>query len=163
MFHGDDTMTDEFLQEQLFESNPKDFAPLCAKIVPALAHIATEDLDMTKAEAYLAEQVAAGLSDVAGAAISKYWKKDRSKVHEQMIQKASWNNKLNSMAWRLDVLTKSRHIEELNNPAAIVELKVDKQFPTHTEVVRFEMDAKKLDEVVAQIEQIESKLSSIVA
>jgi len=33
----------------------------------------------------------------------------------------------------------------------------------HTEVVRFEMDAKKLDEVVAQIEQIESKLSSIVA
>ena len=38
------------------------------------------------------------------------------KVHEQMIQKASWNNKLNSMAWRLDVLTKSRHIEEVGAP-----------------------------------------------
>lgn len=84
-------------------------------------------------------------------------------MHEALVKAASWNNKLDSVSWRLDVLTRSRHVDELSNPAAIVEMKIEKVFPTATDVCRFEMDSAKLDEVVAQVEQIEARIEALTA
>jgi hypothetical protein len=60
-------------------------------------------------------------------------------------------------------MSKSRHIEELSNAAAIVELKIEKSSPTSTDVCRFEMGAAQLDEIVAQVEEIEAKIATITA
>lgn len=104
-----------------------------------------------------------GVSEEVSAAFTKFWKKERAGVHEALVKAASWNNKLDSVSWRLDVLTRSRHVDELSNPAAIVEMKIEKVFPTATDVCRFEMDSAKLDEVVAQVEQIEARIEALTA
>ena len=117
-------------------------------------------LSAIKTDAYLTEQ---GVAEEVSAAFTKFWKKERAGVHEALVKAASWNNKLDSMSWRLDVLTKSRHVDELSNPAAIVELKIEKIFPAATDVCRFEMDGAKLDEVVAQVEQIEARIEALTA
>ena len=36
-----------------------------------------------------------------------------------------WDNQLKSINWRIDVCTKSRHLEQLNQPSAIVEMKIE--------------------------------------
>ena len=35
-----------------------------------------------------------------------------------------WGNRLKAFSWRIDVKTKARHIEQLNQPAAIMELQL---------------------------------------
>lgn len=35
-----------------------------------------------------------------------------------------WDNSLKDLSWRVDVRTKARYIEQLNQPSAIVEMKL---------------------------------------
>eukprot|EP00160_Parvularia_atlantis_P000065 Unigene10058_Nuclearia_a/m.30709 Unigene10058_Nuclearia_a/g.30709 ORF Unigene10058_Nuclearia_a/g.30709 Unigene10058_Nuclearia_a/m.30709 type:complete len:122 (-) Unigene10058_Nuclearia_a:176-541(-) len=69
----------------------------------------------------------------------------------------AFNNKLKGFAWRIDVKTKSKHIKELNEPAAIVELDVR---GLEDKIVRFELDAREVADVVAQLMRIEAAINS---
>ncbi len=35
-----------------------------------------------------------------------------------------WGNQLDSFSWRIDLKTKARHVEQLNEPIAIMEVKL---------------------------------------
>ena len=45
-----------------------------------------------------------------------------------------WGNRLKAFSWRIDVKTKARHIEQLNQPAAIMELQLSASTKDSSEV-----------------------------
>eukprot|EP00039_Didymoeca_costata_P005738 m.84021 g.84021 ORF g.84021 m.84021 type:complete len:180 (-) comp12951_c0_seq2:2303-2842(-) len=162
LFENDADMTDEFLKEQLFTDNADAFEPLVAQIIPILEHAAAEDMDLQKLESYLSDKVTKKeIPESVAVAVQKLWKKDRVKIHDNLVKKTSWEDKFGGMSWRLDVLTKSRFIEELGDPAGIVEIKIEKADNAGNDVCRFEMDAKELDKVVAEVEKVEEFIASL--
>ena len=45
-------------------------------------------------------------------------------VHERVIADCVWESRLKSLNWRVDIQSKARHIDQLNQPSAIVELQL---------------------------------------
>jgi hypothetical protein len=64
------------------------------------------------------------LSDGQRQGFLKFWKAQKGKVHEARVRDALWGPRLKAFSWRIDVKTKSKHIRDLNEPTAIVELDV---------------------------------------
>jgi len=56
--------------------------------------------------------------------VVKFWRNQKAKVHDVLVSQSIWTNKLSSVNWRIDVKTKSKVIQDLNQPAAIVELEI---------------------------------------
>ena len=48
-------------------------------------------------------------------------------IHNQLVSKSMWGHKLKQVSWRVDVKTKARHIDQLNQPTAILELQLGKE------------------------------------
>ena len=46
-----------------------------------------------------------------------------------------WGNRLKAFSWRIDVKTKARHIEQLNQPTAIMELQLSASNKDTSEVI----------------------------
>ena len=46
------------------------------------------------------------------------------KIHECLVASSTWDSTLKNLSWRVDVQSKARHIDQLNQPSVIVELKV---------------------------------------
>ena len=53
--------------------------------------------------------------------------RDVSQVHEQLVKKSVWGDRLKQVSWRVDVKTKSRHIDQINTPTGIIELQLGKE------------------------------------
>ena len=47
-----------------------------------------------------------------------------TQIHQQLVEQNLWGNRLKAFSWRIDVKTKARHIEQLNQPTAIMELQL---------------------------------------
>ena len=48
-------------------------------------------------------------------------------IHHQLVKRSMWGQRLKQVSWRVDVKTKSRHIEQLNVPTGILEMKLGKE------------------------------------
>ena len=46
-------------------------------------------------------------------------------IHDTLVKGCVWDNEMKSINWRIDVCTKSRHLEQLNQPSAVVEMKLE--------------------------------------
>jgi hypothetical protein len=67
------------------------------------------------------------------------WKKEEAKVwlhcfclliiliHDAVVAGSSWGPEVKKSSWRVDVITKSKKNAELNEPAALFELEVQKE------------------------------------
>lgn len=76
---------------------------------------------------------------------------------------------MKSINWRIDVCTKSRHLEQLNQPSAVVEMKLEVNNLVHVSIVlpltqegdcvRFELTQQKLGELIEQVETIEQVIT----
>lgn len=69
-------------------------------------------------------RVQAGLTEGQKQGFLKFWKAQKQKIHEQLVKDALWGSRLKAFSWRIDVKTKSKHIRELNEPTAVLELDV---------------------------------------
>jgi len=122
------------------------------------------------------------LTEEQGQAFVKFWRNQKSKIHDVLVSQSLWTNRLSAVNWRIDVKTKSKNIQDLNEPAAIVELEIKtpagkvcftiRSFSDllihffffffsslQKEALLFEMDAQKVNEIVAQIEAIQKVIS----
>ena len=45
-------------------------------------------------------------------------------IHQRQVEASMWGSQLDSFSWRIDVKSKARHIEQLNEPTAIIEMKL---------------------------------------
>ena len=87
-FFGDASFTDEFIKEQLFpDTTVEEFDGLVQQFEGLLRTAAREDMDLKHVE-----NAAAGLSAPSQEAFLKFWKAQKSKIHERVLKQASWNN-----------------------------------------------------------------------
>ena len=77
-------------------------------------------------------------------------------------KRVTMNNVLHKFAWRIDVKTKSKDVEEMSEPSTIVEMNIGPPFKsTKSDVVRFEMDQEQLSHLVKQMSNIQAQLEAL--
>jgi len=78
---------------------------------------------------------------------------------------------MKSLNWRIDVCTKARHLDELNQPTAIVEMKLEVTTamllvcvngvpPQQGDFIRFELTQQKLKGLLEQVDAIEQAITT---
>lgn len=45
-------------------------------------------------------------------------------IHERLVAGCVWDRHLKGVSWRVDVRTRARYLEQLNQPTGIVEMKL---------------------------------------
>lgn len=83
------------------------------------------DMDMTQLEAFLSAQIRkkeGGLSEEQAAALRKFWKANKAKIHDSIVSQTMWGNTLQKVSWRVDLKSQSRNLEQINIPTAIMEI-----------------------------------------
>lgn len=48
-------------------------------------------------------------------------------IHQRLVEQNMWGHRLKGLSWRIDVKTKARHIDQLNQPTAIMEMQLSKE------------------------------------
>lgn len=104
------------------------------KIVIFFQSIASADMDSNQLEAFLTAQTKkpGGITTDHAIVIAKFWKNQRAKIHESLINQSKWENSLKNISWRVDLKTQSRHIDQMNSPVAIVEMELEKNGQVRT-------------------------------
>ena len=128
-YFGESEITDEFLHQELFSDLDKEqFDAMLKRYENLMRNIVSADMDFNQLEAFLTSQMRrkqGSLTQEQAAAFLKFWKSQKVKIHDVMVQKSSWNNKLKDVSWRIDLKTQGRHLQQINTPVAIVEMQLE--------------------------------------
>jgi len=87
--------------------------------------MAMTNMDMNQSEVFVTSQAKkkdASITETQVKVLLKFWKNHRSKIHEALLEKCSWNNQLKNTSWRIDVKSQTKTKEQVMEPTAIVEL-----------------------------------------
>eukprot|EP01100_Stratorugosa_tubuloviscum_P011598 TRINITY_DN519_c0_g1_i1.p1 TRINITY_DN519_c0_g1~~TRINITY_DN519_c0_g1_i1.p1 ORF type:complete len:215 (-),score=97.93 TRINITY_DN519_c0_g1_i1:50-637(-) len=163
IFEKDQSISIELLQEQLF-SNPnltlnlQEVELIFESCCKTISQAAFENWEPAKFEAFLKTTA---FTEVEQELLCRFWRIQRPKVIESLRKQAILNNNsLNLFEWRIDVKSKSRYIQELNEPTAIVELTLARQQSVdQNKLVRFEMNRQQLKEVISQLDNLQQLLT----
>ncbi|XP_015778782.1 PREDICTED: COMM domain-containing protein 1-like [Acropora digitifera] len=165
-YFGESDITDEFLHQELFpDLSAEQFDAILKRYETLTRNIVSADMDYNQLEAFLTSQMKrkqGSLTQEQAAAFLKFWKSQKVKIHDVLVQRSSWNNKLKDISWRIDLKSQGRHLEQINSPVAIVEMQIEKRGTEskETDVFQFEMDETQLSNVLTSISEIETKLTN---
>jgi len=165
-YFGESDITDEFLHQELFpDQSAEQFDAILKRYETLTRNIVSADMDYNQLEAFLTSQMKrkqGSLTQEQAAAFLKFWKSQKVKIHDVLVQRSSWNNKLKDISWRIDLKSQGRHLEQINLPVAIVEMQIEKRGTEskETDVFQFEMDETQLSNVLTSISEIEAKLTN---
>ena len=130
-YFGESEITNEFLHQELFaDLEEEQFQSMLKKYETLMRNIVSADMDFNQLEAFLTSQMKrkqGALTQGQAAAFLKFWKSQKTKIHDVLVQKSSWNNKLKDINWRIDLKSQARHLQQINTPVAIVEMQVEKR------------------------------------
>ncbi|OBS78792.1 hypothetical protein A6R68_18811 [Neotoma lepida] len=92
------------------------------------ASIASADMDFNQLEAFLTAQTKkqGGITCEQAAVISKFWKNQKTRIRESLLNQSRWDNGLRGLSWRVDGKSQSRHEAQIHTPVAIIELEFGK-------------------------------------
>ncbi|XP_072182383.1 COMM domain-containing protein 1-like [Diadema setosum] len=161
---GVEGITDELMKEELFSDLSEDeFANLLTKCKSLLKNVASIDMDFNQLEAFLTSQMKkkeGGISEAQATAFTKFWKSNRSKIHDKVVYQSVFGNSLKDVSWRIDIKSQAKHIDQINTPTAIVELQLNNRSrpDQDAEHLRFEMDETQLSQVIGNLEEIEKQI-----
>ncbi|KAG8134290.1 putative COMM domain-containing protein [Naja naja] len=124
--------------------------------------IASAYMDSNQLEAFLTAQTKkpGGITTDHAIVIAKFWKNQRAKIHESLINQSKWENSLKNISWRVDLKTQSRHIDQMNSPVAIVEMELEKN-GQESELLTMEFDETELNEMLKKLSEIEDSIISL--
>ncbi|KAI8507761.1 PREDICTED: COMM domain-containing protein 1-like [Branchiostoma belcheri] len=163
-YYGDENITDGFLKEELYPEMPEgDFEALLSKCNGLIKSMVSADMDFKQLEAFATSQTKrkqGGITEEEAQMLTKFWKTHKSKIHQVVVSRCAWNNKLKDVSWRIDLKMQAKHVDQINQPTAIVELQVQNGEQKESNVVRFEMDEERLSKVVKDIEKIEEQINA---
>lgn len=130
-YFGESEITDDFLHQELFSDLAKEqFDTMLKRYDNLMRNIVSADMDFNQLEAFLTSQTRrkqGSLTQEQAAAFLKFWKSQKVKIHDVLVQKSSWNNKLKDVNWRIDLKSQGRHLQQINTPVAIVEMQLEKR------------------------------------
>lgn len=124
-------ITDDFLHQELFpDLGREQFDAMLSRYENLMRNIVSADMDFNQLEAFLTSQTRrkqGSLTQEQAAAFLKFWKSQKVKIHDVLVQRSSWNNRLKDISWRIDLKSQGRHLQQINTPVAIVEMQVEKR------------------------------------
>ncbi|XP_041354207.1 COMM domain-containing protein 1-like [Gigantopelta aegis] len=167
-YYGHKDITNEFLKQEIFPDMQDDeFNNLVLKFNQIMKSLVSADMDMTQLEAFLTAQMRkkeGALSEIYANVFRKFWKTHRTKIHESIIAQTTWGDTLQKVAWRIDLKSQARHVDEINTPVAIMELHVgnSQQKEKAEDVLRFEMDENRLASVLSSMREIEEQINNYI-
>lgn len=130
-YFGESEITDDFLHQELFSDlSEEQFDAVLKRYEALMRNIVSADMDFNQLEAFLTSQMKrkqGALTQEQAAAFLKFWKSQKAKIHDVLVQRSSWNNKLKDINWRIDLKSQARHLQQINTPVAIVEMQVEKR------------------------------------
>lgn len=164
-YFGSTEITDEFLKNELYPNlSDEEFNAIYSKFSHLLKNIISTNMDFNQLEAFLTSQTKkqGGLTEVQAAAFSKFWKNNKTKIHNVMVTRTTFGKTLKNVSWRIDLKAQAKKLDQINTPTAIVELQLaNRSKPENgNEVVRFEMDEEQLVSLTKSLEEIEECLNS---
>lgn len=135
-YFAEEDITNQFLKQELFpDLSQEEFDALLKKCESLMKNLVGTDMDFNQLEAFLTSQRKkrqGAITESQSAAIVKFWKSQKSKIHDVLVDKSRWNNKLKELSWRIDFKNQARHVSQINTPVAIVQMKL--QNPNNKEV-----------------------------
>ncbi|XP_014778730.1 COMM domain-containing protein 1 isoform X1 [Octopus bimaculoides] len=169
-YFGEKELSNGVLKEQIYPKlSDEEFEHLVTKCTALIKSMVAVDMDFNQLEAFLTSQIKkadSGMNEERANAVRKFWKNQRNKIHDVQVQQTQWNSCLKQMSWRIDLKSQARHIEQIDKPTAIVELMVSSNSQTtddeskKAKVFHFEMDDKKLDQVLSNLHEIKEQISN---
>ena len=130
-YFGESEITDDFLHQELFpDLGREQFGAMLSRYENLMRNIVSADMDFNQLEAFLTSQTRrkqGSLTQEQAAAFLKFWKSQKVKIHDVLVQRSSWNNRLKDISWRIDLNSQGRHLQQINTPVAIVEMQVEKR------------------------------------
>ncbi|KAH9499614.1 COMM domain-containing protein 1 [Bulinus truncatus] len=167
-YYGHPEITEDYLKQEIYpDSSQEDFTRICSRANGLLKSLVSADMDMTQLEVFLTAQMKrkeGGLSEEQAAALRKFWKANRSKIHDCIVSQTMWGNSLQKVSWRVDLKSQSRHVEQINTPTAIMELHIVDNIKNLKvpEVVRFEMDETKISTMLSSMQEIQDQIDKFI-
>ena len=130
-YYEETDITDEFLQQELFaDMDEQSFKVVMARFEGLLKTLVISDMDFKQLEAFLTSQIKrreSPLTEEQASAVTKFWRNHKMKIHNILVEKSNFSNKLKQMNWRIDLKTQGRHLDQINTPTAIFELQIERQ------------------------------------
>eukprot|EP00911_Craspedida_sp_UC1_P000435 UC1_evm2s328 len=124
-YFEDATITDGFLQEELFADNAAEFPTQLQLAGETLDVLVAEDVGLGKLDAFLGARESNGsLPEGYARYTAKFWKAQRGKINQALAAQTVWADRLTGVSWRVDVKTRTKDKEELNDPTAVIELRI---------------------------------------
>ncbi|EDV19248.1 COMM domain-containing protein 1 [Trichoplax sp. H2] len=157
-----ESIENDYLHEQILpNSSIAEFEQIVDKYSSLLQDIVINDVDVNDLGIKLKQmQENNQLSPDECNGITKFWKVNRIKLHDVLIQQSLWEDKLKSFSWRIDVSAQSKSIDKINKPTAIVELKSKSRLHDQgSDSVLFEMDQEQVQKLLAGISDIEETIT----
>ena len=128
-YFGESEITDDFLHQELFSDLPREqFNATLKRYELLMRNIVSADMDFNQLEAFLTSQTKrkeGALTQSQAAAFMKFWKSQKVKIHDVLVQRSSWNNRLKDTSWRIDLKSQGRYLQHINTPVAIVEMQLE--------------------------------------
>ena len=163
-YFGETSVTTEFLHEQLYpDTSAEDFAIILQKFESILKNIAYSNMDLKQLDAYLTSQSKKKpnfLTEEEIANVTKFWRQNKQKVYDVIVERSRFNDKIKTFQWRIDVGYHGNN--QTDNPKAIFSVDTDSE-ELEKQMIHFEADSAKLDEMVSQIENIEEKITAFIS
>lgn len=165
-YYGNTDITDEFLKEELFPNlSNEEFTAIHTKCSHLLKNIASSGMDFNQLEAFLTSQTKkkGGLTEAQAAAFSKFWKNNRTKIHNILVSRSIYGKTLKNVSWRIDIKAQAKSVDQINTPTAIVELQLANKNQSHSkgdEVVKFELDEEMLGSLTKSLGEIQERLNA---
>ncbi|XP_055982325.1 COMM domain-containing protein 1 [Sorex fumeus] len=163
-FHGATGVTEELLRTQLYpEVSPEEFRPFLAKMRGILKSIASADMDFNQLETFLTAQTKkqGGITSEQAALISKFWRNQKGRIRESLMNQSCWDNRLRGLSWRVDNKSQSRHSAQIHTPVAIMELEFGKS-GQKSEFLYLEMDEVKVNQVLKKLSEVEESINTLM-
>eukprot|EP00794_Sanderia_malayensis_P019822 gene19823-21762_t len=161
-YYNEEEITNEFLHSELFpDTEQAEFEALIKKFANIMQAIVSSDMDFRQLEAFLTSQMQRkdkAIKEDQAAAIARFWKNHKSKVHNVMVERSTFGNRLKQSNWRIDYKTHSKDVNHINAAVAIYELEIEKQ-DKKTEKMIFEINATQLDDTLNKFQTIKEKIT----
>ncbi|XP_065193101.1 COMM domain-containing protein 1-like [Sycon ciliatum] len=162
LYFGDESMTDEFLREQVeYGGSIEEFSAILKRYESLLVSIAAAHMEFTQLQAFLSSQTKKRenpLSEDDVPVLQKFWKSQRTKIHEALVRRSHADGQLTDLSWRIDVKSKARNLDQINQPTAIVEMQIDQSVGKGREILRFEMDEQHTKDMLQHINDIQTQI-----
>ncbi|XP_061536488.1 COMM domain-containing protein 1 [Phycodurus eques] len=169
IFYRNSDVTEEMLKSQLYpEATQQHFKALYDKMKALLMSMATADMDHAQLEAFLTAQTrkqgAGGVTPEQAAALARFWKAQRGRVHESLLLAQSrWEPTLRGLSWRVDLQTAvGRGGPPPSGPVALLELELGGGGGKEPDFVCLEMNDHSIRHMLKKMADIQAAVEGVV-